>query len=70
MVEGDSVFKEAIQFLKSTPPLKPLQWDENLHQSALDHVNDIDQKVYYYIKAQTAQSLKIVYQSTEIILKV
>ena len=44
MVEGDSVFKEAIQFLKSTPPLKPLQWDENLHQSALDHVNDIGPK--------------------------
>ena len=44
MVEGDNVFKEAIQFLKSTPPLKPLQWDENLHQSALDHVNDIGPK--------------------------
>ena len=44
MVEGDNVFKEAIQFLKSTQPLKPLQWDENLHQSALDHVNDIGPK--------------------------
>ena len=44
MVEGDNVFKEAIQFLKSTSPLKPLQWDENLHQSALDHVNDIGPK--------------------------
>ena len=29
MVEGDNVFKEAIQFLKSLPPLQPLQWDPN-----------------------------------------
>lgn len=44
MVEGDNVFKEAIQFLKSLPPLKPLQWDENLTMSALEHVNDIGPK--------------------------
>ena len=44
MVEGDNVFKEAIQFLKSLPSLKPLQWDENLYQSALEHVNDIGPK--------------------------
>ena len=38
MVEGDNVFKEAITFLKSLPPLKPLQWDENLARSAQKHV--------------------------------
>ena len=41
MVEGDNVFKEAIQFLKSLPPLKPLQWDQNLARSAQEHVEDI-----------------------------
>ena len=44
MVEGDNVFKEAIQFLKSLPPLKPLQWDENLTRSAQEHVDDIGPK--------------------------
>ncbi len=44
MVEGDNVFKEAIQFLKSLPPLKPLQWDEDLCRSAQEHVNDIGPK--------------------------
>ncbi len=44
MVEGDNVFKEAIQFLKSLPPLKPLQWDPNLARSAQDHVDDIGPK--------------------------
>ena len=44
MVEGDSVFKEAISFLNSLPPLKPLQWDENLTKSAQSHVNDIGPK--------------------------
>ena len=44
MVEGDNVFKEAIQFLKSLPPLKPLQWDPNLTRSAQDHVDDIGPK--------------------------
>ena len=44
MVEGDNVFKEAIQFLKSLPPLKPLQWDENLCRSAQEHVDDIGPK--------------------------
>ena len=44
MVEGDNVFKEAINFLKSLPPLKPLQWDENLCKSAQEHVNDIGPK--------------------------
>jgi len=44
MVEGDNVFKEAIQFLKSLPPLKPLQWDENLARSAQEHVDDIGPK--------------------------
>ena len=44
MVEGDNVFKEAIQFLKSLPPLKPLQWDVNLTKSAQEHVDDIGPK--------------------------
>ena len=44
MVEGDSVFKEAISFLNSLSPLKPLEWDENLAQSALEHVTDIGPK--------------------------
>jgi len=44
MVEGDNVFKEAINFLKSLPPLKPLQWDENLCRSAQEHVDDIGPK--------------------------
>ena len=44
MVEGDNVFKEAIQFLKSLTPLKPLQWDQNLAKSAQEHVDDIGPK--------------------------
>ena len=44
MVEGDNVFKEAIQFLKNLPPLKPLQWDQNLARSAQEHVDDIGPK--------------------------
>ena len=44
MVEGDSVFKEAITFLNSLSPLMPLEWDENLAQSALEHVTDIGPK--------------------------
>ena len=44
MVEGDQVFKEAIQFLKSLSPLPPLIWDKNLAQSALEHVSDIGPK--------------------------
>ena len=44
MVEGDNVFKEAIQFLKNLPPLKPLQWDPNLARSAQEHVDDIGPK--------------------------
>jgi hypothetical protein len=44
MVEGDNVFKEAIQFLKSLTPLKALQWDQNLARSAQEHVDDIGPK--------------------------
>ena len=44
MVEGDAVFKEAINFLKSLPSLPPLTWDENLCKSAQEHVNDIGPK--------------------------
>ena len=44
MVEGDNVLKEAIQFLKTLQPLKPLQWDPNLARSAQEHVDDIGPK--------------------------
>ena len=44
MVEGDNVFKEAIQFLKNLTPLKPLQWEPNLARSAQEHVDDIGPK--------------------------
>ena len=44
MVEGISVFKEAISFLKSLKPLSPLKWDNNLFKSANEHVNDIGPK--------------------------
>ena len=44
MVEGEDVFKEAISFLNSLPPLKSLIWDDNLAQSAKEHVNDIGPK--------------------------
>ena len=44
MVEGDNVFKEAISFLKSLQPLQPLEWDQNLYESANEHVNDIGPK--------------------------
>jgi len=44
MVEGDSVFKEAISYLKKLQPLPPLEWDNNLAQSAMEHVMDIGPK--------------------------
>ena len=44
MVEGNKVFKEAIDFLKNLSPLEPLHWDENLFKSAKEHVDDIGPK--------------------------
>ena len=44
MNEGDTVFKEAINFLKSLAPLHPLEWSESLAESAMEHVNDIGPK--------------------------
>ena len=44
MVEGDAVFKEAIDYLKSLPPLEPLEWSESLASSAMEHVTDIGPK--------------------------
>jgi uncharacterized protein YkwD len=44
MVEGEAVFNEAIDFLNSITYLKPLQWDENLAMSAIEHVLDIGPK--------------------------
>ena len=58
MVEGDAVFKEAIQFLKSLPSLPPLKWDPNLAQSAQEHVNDIGPKGL--LLYQTEQNQRIV----------
>lgn len=44
MVEGESVFNEAIEFLSSISNLKPLVWDDNLGLSAMEHVLDIGPK--------------------------
>lgn len=44
MVEGEDVFNEAISYLNNLSSLKPLEWDENLTKSALEHVNDIGPK--------------------------
>ena len=44
MVEGDSVFEEAIKFLSDLEPLEELQWDDNLCRSAQEHVDDIGPK--------------------------
>ena len=41
MVEGEDVFNEAINFLKSLSPLEPFQWEDALAQSAQEHVDDI-----------------------------
>ena len=44
MVEGEDVFNEAINFLKSLSPLEPFQWEDALAQSAQEHVDDIGPK--------------------------
>ena len=44
MVEGEDVFNEAINFLKSLRPLEPLQWEDALAASAQEHVDDIGPK--------------------------
>jgi uncharacterized protein YkwD len=44
MVEGEAVFNEAIEYLLSLHYLKPLEWDENLALSAIEHVLDIGPK--------------------------
>ena len=44
MVEGEEVFNEAINYLKSLRPLEPLQWEEALAKSAQEHVDDIGPK--------------------------
>ena len=44
MVEGEDVFNEAINYLKSLRPLPPFQWEEALAQSAQEHVDDIGPK--------------------------
>jgi hypothetical protein len=44
MVEGETVFNEAIEYLLSLHYLKPLEWDENLALSAIEHVLDIGPK--------------------------
>ena len=44
MVEGEEVFNEAINYLKSLRPLDPLQWEDALAASAQEHVDDIGPK--------------------------
>ena len=44
MVEGEEVFNEAINYLKSLKPMEPLQWEEALAMSAQEHVDDIGPK--------------------------
>jgi hypothetical protein len=44
MVEGEAVFNEAIDCLNGITHLKPLQWDDNLALSAMEHVQDIGPK--------------------------
>lgn len=44
MVEGESVFDEAIEFLTSLTPMKPFEWCEGLAKSAEEHVKDIGPK--------------------------
>ena len=44
MIEGEKVINEAIQFLKSLPAIPPLEWDDNLTNSAQEHVDDIGPK--------------------------
>jgi len=36
MVEGETVFNEAIEYLNSLPNLKTLEWDDNLTLSAIE----------------------------------
>ena len=66
MVEGDKVFKESIHFLKNLQPLKPLQWDENLHRSAQAHVDDIGPKGLLLYQTQMEPNQKIELQNMEI----
>jgi len=44
MVEDISIFDDAIDFLSDMQSLNPLQWDENLALSSLEHVLDIGPK--------------------------
>ena len=44
MVEGKDAVNEAIEYLQAIVPLPPLEWDDNLSLSALEHVLDIGPK--------------------------
>ena len=44
MVEGESVFEEAILFLSKLNPLEELKWSHQLFEAALEHVIDIGPK--------------------------
>jgi hypothetical protein len=44
MVEGKDAVNEAIEYLQGISPLPPLEWDDNLTLSALEHVMDIGPK--------------------------
>jgi len=44
MVEGKEAVNEAIEYLQGINPLPPMEWDDNLTLSALEHVMDIGPK--------------------------
>jgi len=44
MVEDINIFDDAIEFLSESQNLNPLEWDDNLSLSALEHVLDIGPK--------------------------
>ena len=50
MVEGKDAVNEAIEYLQAIVPLPPLEWDDNLSLSALEHVLDIGRISFLSIK--------------------
>ena len=59
MIEGEKVINEAIKYLKTLPPIPPLEWEDALTLSAQHHVNDIAQKEFYLTKVQMELNQKI-----------
>ena len=42
--EGTAAYKDAIEFLKSQPPVPPLKWSSAMQRAAKDHIDDIGPK--------------------------